>query len=352
MLPVLDDLARLRAADPADMLGFLQRLPEVATAAFERGRQMRLPRLRPRQVVIAGMGGSAISGDLARNLFHDRCPVPIQVVRHFGLPAHVGPDDLAIFLSYSGHTAETLGCLNDALERQVPCVIVTSGGRCGELARSYGLPVVSLEPGWMPRAALGELYFSLLGLLSQLPGCELEIAPTIARLRAERERYLPEVPTESNPAKQLALQLEGKTPVIFGVQPHTEAVAMRWKAQFNENSKVTALVGVFPELTHNEIVNLAHAPHLRHHLVILRDEADPALLQRQLGFARDLMAATMGGVSEIAPTGDDLLARQLSTLYLGDYLSVYLALLAGVDPTPVEAIFRLKDRMAGAAEPA
>ncbi|HEY9899775.1 MAG TPA: bifunctional phosphoglucose/phosphomannose isomerase [Pantanalinema sp.] len=347
MLSLLDDPARLTTFDPSDMLGYLHRLPEVAEPAFRRARAVALPLSRPRQVVVCGMGGSAISGDLARNLVFAHSEVPVVVSRHNGLGASVSPEDLVILLSYSGNTAETLGCLEDAIARKIPCVLVTSGGKFGALAEEHGLATVRVESGWMPRAALGELYFSLLGLISQLPGCAW-ISPEAAvrQLRLERETYGLEVPIESNPAKRVASKLAGKRPVIFGVHPSTEAVAMRWKAQINENSKMTALMGVFPELTHNEIVNLAHSRHEDHVMVVLRDPSDHPFLQRQLGFARDIMAPMLDEVIELAGAGEDPLSRQLSLAYLGDWVSVYLALMAGVDPTPVEAIFGLKDRMA------
>lgn len=340
----------MTATDPAGMFDYLFRLPEVAEAAFARGRAVVMPNARPRQVLIGGMGGSAISGDLARNLLFDRCAVPLSVNRHSQLPAYLGSDDLVILLSYSGNTAETLGCLEAAIARKIPVALVTSGGRFGELAREHGLPFVSVEPGWQPRAALGELYFSLLGLLSQLPGVEgLDPAAVVKQLRAERETYLPEVPTEKNPAKQLAQALGGKTPVVFGVYPSTEAVATRWKCQINENSKVTVLANVFPELTHNEIVNLAARAHPEHAMVILRDPEDPELLARQLDIARDILRPQVAAVHELVGGGSDKLTRQMSLVYLGDYVSVYLATMAGVDPTPVEAISVLKRRMAGQA---
>ncbi|HEY9854425.1 MAG TPA: SIS domain-containing protein, partial [Stenomitos sp.] len=204
MSSLLDDATRLTASDPGDMLGFLHRLPDMAQGAFERGRATRLPTLKPRQVLICGMGGSAISGDLARNLFFGRSEVPIAVSRHCSLPASMGAEDLVILLSYSGNTAETLGCLQDAIARRVPCVLVTSGGQFKALAEAHSLPTVAVEPGWMPRAALGELYFALLGLLSQLPGCAIDPAKAIAQLKRERDTYLLSVAAGQNPAKQIA----------------------------------------------------------------------------------------------------------------------------------------------------
>lgn len=349
MTLVLDDPERLAALDPAGMLDCVRRLPDQASDAFRRARTVTLPNPAPRQVVIAGMGGSAISGDLARTLLYGTCRVPVSVSRHCALPAFLGPEDLAILLSYSGNTAETLGCLYDAIARRIPCVLVTSGGQFQAIAEQHGFPVVSLPGGWMPRAALGDLYFSLLGLLSQLPGAEwIDPAPAIEALRADRSVLDATVPTERNHAKQLAMRLYGKTPMLFGVTPTTEAVTQRWKAQFNENSKVTAIANAFPELTHNEIVNVAHRRHADHVMVILRDPTDPELLQRQLGFARDLMAPQVDEVIELVAEGADPLTRQLRLVYLGDWVSVYLALLDGVDPTPVEAIFGLKARMAQA----
>lgn len=347
---LLNDPAQMTAADPSGMFDFLYRLPEVAEAAYARGRAVALPNSKPRQVLIGGMGGSAISGDLARNLLFDRCYVPIAVSRHSQLPAYLTSEDLVILLSYSGNTAETLGCLEDALARRIPVVLVTSGGRFGELAAEHQLPVVSVESGWQPRAALGELYFSLLGLLSQLPGAEgLDPAEVVRQLRQERETYLPEVPTEKNPAKQLAAALSGKMPLIFGIHPSTEAVATRWKCQINENSKMTALANVFPELTHNEIVNLGAKAHPGHVMVILRDPEDPELLARQLDIARDILRPQVDAVFELTGAGASKLTRQMSLVYLGDYVSVYLATMAGIDPTPVEAISHLKQKMAGKA---
>lgn len=346
MSRLLDDAARLKNADPGDMLGYLHRLPDMAQGAFERARATRLPVARPRQVLICGMGGSAISGDLARNLFFGSSEVPIAVSRHCSLPASIGREDLVILLSYSGNTAETLGCLTDAIARGVPCALVTSGGQFKALAEAHALPTVPVEPGWMPRAALGELYFALLGLLSQLPGCDVSPTQAIAQLRRERATYLLEVAESENPAKRIAGQLSGKTPVLFGVHPTTEAVAMRWKAQLNENAKVTCLFGVYPELTHNEIVNVAHRPHPGHVMVLLRDPQDPPLLTRQLEFARDIMRPSLDSVIELVAQGEDALSRQMSLSYLGDWVSVYLALMNDIDPTPVTAIFGLKDRMA------
>ena len=323
----LDSIPDLLSHDPADMLGRLRRLPEMATAAFVRGQAGNLASSIPRHIVVCGMGGSGISGDLARTFLVDRLACPITVVRQVSLPAWVGSQDLVIALSYSGNTAETLGCLRGALERH--------------------MPLVTLEPGWMPRAALGELYFALLGLLSRwLPAGTLDISGTVEHLIARRAAWDLDVPVASNLAKQITTHLAGRTPLIYGTTPTTEAVSSRWKAQLNENGKVTVGWACFPELTHNEIVNIAHASHPHHVIVSLEDPADPEWVQRQRNLALELMGEQVPTVVRLVGQGADALTRQLDLAYLGDWVSVYLGLAQGVDPTPVEAIFQLKDRMA------
>jgi glucose/mannose-6-phosphate isomerase len=333
------------------MLHFLSELPEVAEAAYARGAAAVLPLAAPRHLLICGMGGSAISGDLIRTQLLEACKVPVVVHRGDRLPRFAGPTTLAVFMSYSGNTGETLGCLRDAIERGIPSVVVTSGGEAGGLAAKHGFPIVSVPPGWQPRAALGDLFFALLGVVSQVAGCaDPDVPGTVKRLRALRDRFAPEVATENNPAKGLALAIQGKTPIIVGATPTTEAVALRWKCQLNENSKQTALYAVLPEMTHNDIVNMTATPHHQHVILACTDPADSPFVRRQREHAMDIIGPHVAEVLEVKGEGETLLERQLTAIYLGDYVSVYLAFLQGVDPTPVDAIGQLKGRMAGKAE--
>ena len=349
MLPI-DDTAAIAGLDAHGMIRRLHELPEAAEAAFARGREATLPLAAPEAILICGMGGSAISGDLVRTQLLAGCPAPVVVHRGDRLPLFAGPRTLAIFMSYSGNTAETLGCLRDAVSRGVPAVVVTSGGEAGALARAHGLAVVSVPEGWQPRAALGDLFFALLGVVSQLEGClPGDVHATAERLRALRTRYAEDAPTAVNPAKQLAAALAGKTPFIVGATPTTEAVALRWKCQINENSKVSAFFAVLPEMTHNDIVNLTAADRADLALVVLEDPDDSDFVRRQRANAIDLIRPHVAAVHEVTMDGPTLLDRQLASIYLGDWVSVYLAFLAGVDPTPVDAITELKRRMAAAA---
>ena len=180
----------------------------------------------------------------------------------------------------------------------------------------------------------------------QALGAPVQVGPVRAALARKRQEY--GVDSPDNLAKQIAGTLadigpQHLPPAVFGVTPSTEAVALRWKCQLNENAKITALYGVFPELTHNEIVNLATAGKATGPLVVLRDPQDDPLVRRQIGHALDVLG---GATYDLVGDGDDALARQMALVYLGDYVSVYLAYLRGVDPTPVLPIVRLKDRMA------
>lgn len=346
VLPI-DDAAAIAGLDAHGMVRRLHELPEAAEAAYARGRAARLPLAAPDAILICGMGGSAISGDLVRTQLLAGCPAPVVVHRGDRLPGFAGPRTLAVFMSYSGNTAETLGCLRDAVARGVPAIVVTSGGEAGAIAAGHGLPVVAVPDGWQPRAALGDLFFALLGVVSQIEGCVPgDVHATAEHLRALRGRYAEDVPTALNPAKQLAAALAGKTPFIVGVTPSTEAVAMRWKCQLNENSKLTAHVAVLPEMTHNDIVNLTASDRADLALVVLEDPEDTDFVRRQRAEALDLIRPHVAAVHELAIEGQTLLDRQLASIYLGDWVSVYLAFLASVDPTPVDAIGELKRRMA------
>lgn len=346
MLPI-DDLAVVSALDRQGMLRCVDQLPDVLAAAFDRGRSCPLPAGTFRDVLVCGMGGSAISGELLRTLALMQAPWPVTVHRGDALPAWVSSDTLAIFLTYSGNTAETLGALREAISRGIPLVVVTSGGEAETLARSADIPTVKLPAGWQPRAALGDLYFSLLGLVSQLPGLAVPPVERVVHDLCEvRAHYTAAVPAEFNPAKKLATLLQGKTPLILGVQSSTESIAVRWKCQLNENAKMTAWSAVLPEFTHNEVVNLTAAPHPHVVLVHLQDASDSPLIRRQAAHTLDLLRPNLGGIFPAAAPAESLLSRQLQLIMLGDYVSVYAGLLAGVNPTPVEAITELKRRMA------
>lgn len=342
----IDDQAYMKSLDSGGMLHFLGQVPEVGEAAYERGRVARIPLASPGAILICGMGCAVVSGDMIRTRMLDVCSLPVVVHRGDRLPKFAGEDTLCIFMSHPDSSGEALGCLQDAIARGVPTVVLTSGGSAGELGREHGCAVVELPPSWQPRAALGDLFFVLLGVLDQVSTCSpTDVKGAVTRLRELRETFAPEVPTDRNPAKSLAFAIHGKAPVIVGATPNTESVALRWKCQFNENAKQTTLFTVLPEMTHNDIVNLSARPHHEYVVLLYTDPEDSDYLRRKRGHTMNVIAPYVAEVLEVKGEGETLLERQMAAIYLGDWVSVYLGFMNGVDPTPVDAIGQLEGRI-------
>lgn len=349
--------------DPGDMLDRINDFPRQIRDARQQVGKLSLPGDFGREVnrvVITGMGGSAIGGDLAAGLAADRCPVPVAVHRSYGVPAWVDRSTLVIASSYSGGTEETLSAWDAAGKAGARRIAVTTGGELGRRAVSSGDPLLEFAYDAPPRAALGYSFTLILGLLARLeliadPGRDLEAG--VALLESAAADWQPDVPEERNPAKQLARRFENGLPVIFGAD-HLAAVARRWTTQINENSKSWAVFGEYPELNHNVVVGLErpgaahgdsgrditelarvchlHSPH--YHDRVARRLAVTAELLDKAGIEHDDVTP---------PAGADRLGELLWTTWLGDFVSYYLAGLYGVDPSPVEAIDYLKGRLAG-----
>lgn len=296
------------------------------------------------------MGGSAISGDIAAGLFFHKASIPIYVNRDYRLPAFVGKGTLVFALSYSGNTEETLNAVKEAGRAGAKIICITSGGKLKEVAENKGHPLYLLPSGFQPRAALPYLLIPVLKVLEEIgltTGIQDEIKKSADLLRKLRGEYGIDRPQRSNPAKQLAKKLKDKVPLIFASRIITEAAGSRWKTQLNENSKVTALLAIFPELNHNEIVNLSILKREEHNfsLVLLRDEGDFERTKKRMEITKSLLGTQLGGVNEVWSQGKTSLERILSLIYFGDFLSVYLAVLRDIDPTPVEIIARFKKEL-------
>jgi glucose/mannose-6-phosphate isomerase len=332
------------------MLAVVSALPEMLQQARQFSSGVTVAPGPVSQVIFAGMGGSAIAGDLAADLYFNKAKVPFSTVRGYTLPEWVNAGTLVIAISYSGETEETLSAVKDAERKGARLVCLTSGGKLREIAEAKKYPVFLVPPGYQPRAALPFLLVCVLAVLEKsglIAAPAAELAEAVALLQKLREEYKPAKPARVNPAKQLAKKLLGKVPFILGATGTTGAVAYRAKCQFNENSKLTAIANVFPELNHNELVNLAA---LRKDdnpfaLIILRDD-DAERVKKRIEITKSLVSRQFGGISELSGQGKSALARALSLIYYLDHVSVYLALLQEIDPTPVEIITRLKKEMA------
>lgn len=348
----LDTVAELSQADPGGMLAVLWNLPEQCQEAWRIGMEAGFERREKiEQVVVTGLGGSAIGGDLLRVYALEEASVPVLVNRDYRLPAFVGPQTLVFAVSYSGNTEETLSAYQDARARGAFIIAITTGGALAEKAKQDGVPLVLIPGGISPRAATGYLFLPTVALLQRmgiLSDSTAGVEETVAVLKDMRQQLGPQSPESSNPAKQLARRFFNRLPVIYGSSGTTETVAMRWKGQINENSKAAAYFNVFPELNHNEIVGTERPLNLLREmeLVFLCDPDDHPRVKARLKITRDLISERVGGITEVYARGESRLARSYSLIYLGDYTSVYLALLYGIDPTPVRLIDALKKRLA------
>jgi glucose/mannose-6-phosphate isomerase len=305
-----------------------------------------------RRVAICGMGGSAAAGNLARGTL-GMGRVRIEVHRSYRLPDSLDESCLLLFSTYSGTTEETLAAYEDARARFPGCrrIAITTGGPLGERAAADGVAVVRVPDGYPPRAALGYgvgVIFGILGRLGLADGMEDQLAETVDVLRRGNDRYQASHPSSENRARSLARRLYGKLPLLYAAEGLTEAVAWRIKTQINENAKVLAAVGVLPELDHNEVVGWEVATPVRPQVFVLalRDRQDHPRVQRRFEITRDVLGDRVRDWETVESEGKGAVARAMSLVQFGDYLSVYLASEYGVDPKQVQLIDRLKTRLA------
>ncbi|MFH1387367.1 MAG: bifunctional phosphoglucose/phosphomannose isomerase [bacterium] len=345
---ILDKVETYKKTDPTGMMEIVGKMPEMTAEAEGFTAYLTIPKVKKiSRVVVLGMGGSAISGDLAADLLVKTAKVPIVTNRGYNLPEYVDEETVVIALSYSGNTEETISAVKEAAKRRAAIICLTSGGELKKMAEEKKYPCVLLPGGLQPRAALPYLLIPLISVLNKLgiaANPSSDIKEAVALLSKLKEEYGPEKPARQNPAKTLAKKIVGKVPFVFGSVMTTAAVAYRFKTQFNENSKATAIAGQFPELNHNEIVNVYALKKEGNGFasIVLRDEADNERIKKRIEITKSLVSRLVGGTNEVYSQGRSKLARMLSLVFFGDYVSVYLALLQGIDPTPVEAIAKLK----------
>jgi glucose/mannose-6-phosphate isomerase len=308
------------------------------------------PKEKPDGVVVCGMGGSAIGADIVRACLPEMS-VPFEVVRGYDLPAWVSRRTLVIAVSYSGNTEETLSCVDAALARGCRPVCVATGGQLGTLARERDRPLITVPPGMQPGAALGYLTTSLAAALCWA-GLAADFAPQVAEaaalVRSLAAELHPAVVDESNEAKRLARRLHGHISLIYGAGV-TAPAARRWKGQINENGKAPAFFAEFPELNHNEIVGWTGDPALARtmHVVLLVDPQANGRIAKRVDYTAEQLVGATAGVDIVTAAGASPFARVCSVITMGDFVSLYLAVLSGVDPTPVTAIEELKRHLRG-----
>jgi glucose/mannose-6-phosphate isomerase len=348
----LDDPKIYKQCDPEDMLARIKELPWQCRQAWQAAMSFNLPPDYSDidKVIILGMGGSAIGGDLVRSLAETESKIPILVQRDYGLPAFVDARTLVIASSYSGNTEETLSAFEQALKTGSKKLAITTGGKLKEMAEQNNIPVFKIEYEAQPRAALGFSFIPTLGILQRLgflsdKSADVDEAASV--LEAISAKLDEKVPLSSNPAKQMAQRLYGCLPVVYGAGIAAEA-AHRWKTQLNENGKAWAFYEVFPELNHNATVGYEFPKEMasRIRVVLLRSPSFNQRVKLRYEVTCELLDRAGVPYEFVDSEGKSLLSQMVSLVSFGDYASYYLAILYRVDPSPVKVINYLKERLA------
>jgi len=318
--------------------GFTKQMAE----AIEIGRNIKLtPRHKDiRNVVVAGMGGSGIGGNLVAELVAEKMRLPFEVCKDYFLPAWVDEHSLLIASSYSGNTEETLHALEEGIRRNCKIVCVSSGGSMISLAKKAGLDYIIIPGAKPPRACLAYSFIQQLFILAFFnlidEGFVVGIEQAISLLDKEEKRTI-------KLAKSLAKKLNKKIPVIYSAANY-EAMAIRWRQQLNENSKVLGWVQPIPEMNHNELVGWRNPG--KYAVIFLRNDTDYSRTQQRMNIAKNIITQYTKHIYEVWSKGDSYIEKALYLIHLGDWVSYYLAELRKVDPVEVNVIDFLKAELA------
>jgi glucose/mannose-6-phosphate isomerase len=344
------------AADPGGMAALVDGIPEQIEDALARAAENPWKRTGhiPSTLAVGAMGGSAIAAELTAGVYADRIPRPLVAVRDYHWPAFVTQEAFALLASYSGATEETLSLYEEACRRSVPRAALTTGGTLAAMCDRDGVPWFKLPAGLPPRAALFSSWVPLTLLLAAFGWCDdpaRRWREAAESLRALRGRIGTHVPEADNPVKRLARALQGRTLFLYSATGWMAPVATRLRQQLNENAKLLAHSAAVPELDHNEIVGWEkpEALHRGVTVLLLRDAEDGPEIARRLALTREYVERQGAATVELEPGTGGRLARMAAHVMFADYLSLYLALARGVDPSPVASIDQLKRRMAGGA---
>jgi glucose/mannose-6-phosphate isomerase len=350
---ILDDLTKIQKLDPQNMLYLVKSVPQQCRDARNSAlfQKLKLDQSQINALIVCGVGGSAISGEMIENYLRFSLKISVVVTRDYDLPAWADQKTLVVCSSHSGDTEETLCAFKQALSRKMKIVVITSGGTLLKEARKHKLPYYEMPAGVQPRTMMNYSFITLLTMLESLkllPSAAKEIEETISLLEDLSVKYGPFNPARNNLAKQLAEFFYEKIPVIYANASCFSAAVYRWKCQFNENSKQMAWANVFSEMNHNEILAYTHHDLFVKNaavLLIRSEKYDSARIHKRFEGFKKIVGSKTKNVKEVWVEGESLLSQTLLTIYLGDFVSVYLAFLKGLNPTPIGLIDQLKTKL-------
>ncbi|MGD9093553.1 MAG: bifunctional phosphoglucose/phosphomannose isomerase [Anaerolineales bacterium] len=347
----LDDFAKFSQLDPSNMLSQIDGLPDQLQNSWELGSKLPLPMWQGfSNILIAGMGGSAIGADLLAAYAKPLSPLPIFVHRDYDLPGWAnGPQTLVITSSHSGNTEETLSAFMKAVENKCTLIVVCTGGQLAKVAVEYGAVLWPFEHKGQPRAAVGYSFGLLLAVLSRLnliPDPSDELTGAIKAMKAQQTKIKANIPVAENPAKRMAGQFVNRWVTVMGTGVLTP-VARRWKGQISEIAKAWGQFEFMPEANHNTLAGILNPEEnlSRMMVVFLRAPSDHPRNRLRSELTSKAFMLEGIGTDFVDAQGDSTLSHLWTTLHFGDYTAYYLAMAYGVDPTPVEAIESFKREM-------
>ena len=350
---MLDDLKVISEIDKSDMLGKVASFPEQIKESKQIVESSSLTSIfKIDNIIISGMGGSGITGDIVQSLLRDRIEIPIYVNRQYDLPKWAYKNTLLISQSYSGNTEETLSSFKHGCTKRCKIIGISSGGKLQEACEKREIPHIKIPPDYPPRAATGYMLFTTFYGLKKIGVLKLdltsEIDETINITQEFRNHNKKDIPEKDNISKQMAKRILNKIPQVYGFDFYS-TIAKRWCTQFNENSKIICRYDEVSECNHNDIVGWSMNPEATKKFTCLLfrdDEIETIYMSKRLDFMKKLYEEVAGNIIEIQGKGKKRLAKMMYAIYLGDYISCYLAILRKIDPTPVAIINELKNDLA------
>jgi glucose/mannose-6-phosphate isomerase len=344
---MIDDLKFIHEKDKSDALGLAAKEWQQLLAEYKIEPALKTDYVY--NVVFAGMGGSALSAFLSRTW--PTIKEPFEVVRGYDLPSYVDGDTLFIASSYSGNTEEELSCLEQAEKAGAQIVVMSSGGQLVEIAKAKNYPLVLIPSHMQPRYATLYSYSALIRILESAGlvdegSADKELSKAAKFLEVSVKSWLPEVHTKENPAKELAKDIVGTSLVVYS-GPLLAPAAYKWKISLNENAKNLAWWGTYPEFNHNEFIGWIGQPHDKPYSVIdLKSSFEHPQVLKRFELSARLLSGRRPASHVVEARGETLLEQLLWTVVFGDFVSIYLALLNGIDPTPVDLMDRFKKEIA------
>lgn len=334
--------------DPQDMFGAIYRFADQIQEAIGIGEQINLQNdySACENIIVAGMGGSAIGGDVVKTIVNQELKIPFYVIRNYTLPNWVNEKTLVICSSYSGNTEESLSAYEDALKKGAMICGISTGGQLSEKIKSKGFDLITIPGGLQPRAALAYSFVPMLYLLKKIGLISNSLINDLSNsiISLENKRDVSSVGDASNPIFKMAKDIYGMIPIIYGITDTTGVVALRWKGQLCENSKMLAYHNEIPEMNHNEIVGWGNNPDLLSELSViwLRDKNDNERVRVRQDITKTLLNDINIMQHEVSAEGENNVERLLDLINYGDWLSYWCAILHNTDPSPVEKINKLK----------